>query len=186
MKKFLLFVLFLGAGAGFYATPYYTAHKMQQAAQSKNGPALNSYIDYPAVKKSLQTSLHGNLSQSLLKNKTDSGMNAFAAMFAAAFVNPLIDVLITPENISLMLNADLPSDLKSTQETNTNQTNDAESEKNDIVTHKYYQDFDHFVIDVADKQSPDSPFRFTFTRQGLLNWKLTGLTIPNFKHESFK
>jgi hypothetical protein len=46
------------------------------------------------------------------------------------------------------------------------------------VTHKYYQDFDHFVIDVADKKQPDNPFRFTFTRQGLLQWKLTGLTIP--------
>jgi hypothetical protein len=55
------------------------------------------------LKKVSKASLHGNLSQSLLKNKTDSGMNAFAAMFAAAFVNPLVDVLVTPENISLML-----------------------------------------------------------------------------------
>ena len=96
MKKFLVLLFFLLAGAGFYATPYYTAHQMQQATQSNNSQALNSYIDYPAVKESLKTSLHGSISQSLLKNKTDSGMNAFAAMFAAAFVNPLIDVLVTP------------------------------------------------------------------------------------------
>lgn len=178
MKKFLVLLFFLLAGAGFYATPYYTAHQMQQATQSNNSQALNSYIDYPAVKESLKTSLHRSISQSLLKNKTDSGMNAFAAMFAAAFVNPLIDVLVTPENIGLMLQADLPSDLKSSKDKNADNTNDTPHQKDDIVTHKYYQDFDHFVIDVADKKQPDNPFRFTFTRQGLLNWKLTGLSIP--------
>ena len=110
-------------------------------------------------------------------------MNAFAAMFAAAFVNPLVDVLVTPENISLMLQADLPSDLESSKDKNSANT---AHQQDDIVTHKYYQDFDHFVIDVADKKQPDNPFRFTFTRQGLLQWKLTGLTIPNFKHDSLK
>ncbi len=77
-----------------------------------------------------------------------------------------------------MLQADLPSDLKSSKDKNADNTNDTPHQKDDIVTHKYYQDFDHFVIDVADKKQPDNPFRFTFTRQGLLNWKLTGLSIP--------
>jgi len=174
MKKFVLLLVFLVAGAGFYATPYYTAHQMQQAAQSNNHQALNSYVDYPALKESLKVSLNNSVGESLLKNKTDSGMNAFAAMFAAAFVNPLVDVLVTPENIAAMLQADMPKDLKKSESNNTQPA----PPEDELITRKYYQDFDHFVIDVSSQKRPHEPFKFTFTRQGLLSWKLTGLTIP--------
>ena len=39
-------------------------------------------------------------------------------------------------------------------------------------------DFDHFAVDIANQQYPQAIFRFTFTRQGLIAWKLTGLTLP--------
>lgn len=184
MKKVLLVLLLIAATAGFYATPYYTAHQMQQAAQANDSSKLNNYIDYSAVKENLKVSLNSSISKSLLKNKTDSGMNAFAAMFAAAFVNPLIDVLVTPENLSLMLQANMPQDLKSAQDNN-NKSNTPKAE-DDVITHKYYQDFNHFVVDVSHKSQPDNPFSFTFSRQGLFSWKLTGLAIPNFEHESLK
>ncbi len=100
-------------------------------------------------------------------------MNAFATMFAAAFVNPMIDVLVTPENIAAMLQADMPKDLKKSE----GNTPPAPPE-DELITRKYYQDFDHFVIDVSSQKRPHEPFKFTFTRQGLLSWKLTGLTIP--------
>lgn len=173
MKKFVVLLLLLLTGAGFYATPYYAAHQMQQAAQNNNHQALNSYVDYPALKESLKVSLNNSVGESLLKNKTDSGMNAFAAMFAAAFVNPLVDVLVTPENIAAMLQADMPKDLKKSKDN----TPPAPPE-DELITRKYYQDFDHFVIDVSSQKRPNEPFKFTFTRQGLLSWKLTGLTIP--------
>lgn len=174
MKKFLILLVFLVAGAGFYATPYYAAHQMQQAAQSNNHQALNSYVDYPALKESLKVSLNNSVGESLLKNKTDSGINAFAAMFAAAFVNPLVDMLVTPENIATMLQADMPKDLQKSK----NSTPTQSPEDDTLITRKYYQDFDHFVIDVSSQKRPNEPFKFTFTRQGLLGWKLTGLTIP--------
>lgn len=186
MKKFLLIAFFIAASAGFYATPYYSASQMQQAAQANDSSKLNSYIDYPMVKESLKASLHSSIGHSLLKNKTDSGMNAFAAMFAAAFVNPLVDGLVTPENISLMLQANQPSGLQTSKEDNKAEENPQSTTKDDIMTHKYYQDFDHFVIDVASKTEPNKPFRFTFTRQSLVSWKLTGLTIPDFQHDSLK
>ena len=134
MKKVLLVLLLIAATAGFYATPYYTAHQMQQAAQANDSSKLNNYIDYSAVKENLKVSLNGSISKSLLKNKTDSGMNAFAAMFAAAFVNPLIDVLVTPENLSLMLQANMPQDLKSAQDNNNNKSNTPKAE-DDVITH---------------------------------------------------
>lgn len=177
MKKILAVFLLLILAVGFYSTPYYTARQLQQAAQAKDSQALNSYIDYAQVRSSLKQSLSENFSQTLLNNKTDGGMNAFATMFANAFVTPLIDALITPENMALMLQAELPDKLKKAEQSTTepNQNND---QTNELIIHQSYLDFDHFAVDIAHQQQPNAVFRFTFTRQGLFSWKLTGLTLP--------
>lgn len=177
MKKFFALLLVFVLGAGFYSTPYYAAHQVQQAAQSKDSQRLNSYIDYAALRASLKQSLSENFSQTLLNNKTDSGMNAFATMFANAFVTPLIDNLVTPENIALMLQAELPEKLKHTEK-QAAEANQQETEKDQLIMAKSYVDFDHFAVDIAHQQQPQAIFRFTFTRQGLFAWKLTGLTLP--------
>lgn len=177
MKKFFALLLVLVLAAGFYSTPYYTAHQLQQAAHSKDSQRLNSYIDYPALRTSLKESISQNFSQALLNNKTDNGMNAFAAMFASAFVTPLIDSLVTHENIALMLQAELPEKLKHTDK-QAAEANKQEMEKDQLIMAKSYVDFDHFAVDIAHQQQPQAIFRFTFTRQGLFAWKLTGLTLP--------
>lgn len=176
MKKFIIIVVLLLLSVGFYSTPYYTAKQLQQAAQAKDSQRLNSYIDYNQVRSSLKQSLSENFSQTLLNNKTDSGMNAFATMFANAFVTPLIDALITPENMALMLQAELPAKLKQGEQTT--EPNKHNDKTNELIIHQSYVDFDHFAVDIAHQQQPNAVFRFTFTRQGLFAWKLTGLTLP--------
>lgn len=176
MKKVAALVLVL-VGGGFYATPYIALHNMQQAAQAKDVTALNQYIDYPAVKESLKLSMNSEMSKALLKNKTDSGMNAFATMFAAAFVNPMIDIVVTPENMAMMLQADMPKAIDTNDKSTPNQA-DKPVDKADVVTHKSYQDFNHFVVTLAKADHPALAFTFTFERNGLINWKLKGLAIP--------
>lgn len=176
MKNIVALVLVI-AGGGFYATPYIALHNMQQAAEARDSATLNSYIDYPAVKESLKQSMNGEMSKALLKNKTDSGMNAFATMFASAFVNPMIDIIVTPENMAMMLQAKTPKAIDTDDKSTPNQT-EKPLDKNDVVTHKYYQDLNHFVVTIAKTEHPNSAFTFTFERNGLINWQLKGLAIP--------
>jgi hypothetical protein len=177
MKKIVALILIL-IGGGFYATPYIALHNMQQAAQANDAAALNQLIDYPAVKQSLKLSMNNEMSKALLKNKTDSGMNAFATMFAAAFVNPMIDIVVTPENMAMMLQANTPKALDTNDKSTPNQA-DKPVDKNDVISHKSYQDFNHFVVTLAKADHPTLAFTFTFERNGLINWKLKGLAIPS-------
>ena len=176
MKKIVALVLVM-MGGGFYATPYIALHNMQQAAQAKDAAALNEYIDYPAVKESLKLSMNSEMSKALLKNKTDSGMNAFATMFASAFVNPMIDIVVTPDNMAMMLQADMPKAIDTEDKSTPNQAE--KSVAHDVISHKSYQDFNHFVVTLAKADHPNLAFTFTFERNGLINWKLKGLAIPS-------
>jgi len=179
MKKIVAIVLVM-MGGGFYATPYIALHNMQQAAQAKDAAALNEYIDYPAVKESLKLSMNSEMSKALLKNKTDSGMNAFATMFAAAFVNPMIDIVVTPENMAIMLQANMPKALDTNDTSTPNKSTEKtlDLDRDDIITSKHYQSFDKFVVTIAKKDHTDLPFTFSLERNGLFNWKLKGLAIP--------
>lgn len=182
MKKILLGIAIALGAVAFYCTPYLTLKQMREAAKNHDAATLNSYIDYPALRESLKTSLSGSMSHALLKNKTDNGMNAFATMFAAAFVNPMVDTLITPESVSMMLRADLPNPSDSPQHHTETVSNEAapddDQHHKDTVTSGHYQDFNHFVATVAKKEHPQALFSFTFERDGLVSWKLKGLTIP--------
>jgi|JI9StandDraft_1071089.scaffolds.fasta_scaffold297890_1 hypothetical protein len=176
MKKIVALVLAL-IGGGFYATPYITLHNMQQAAQANDAAVLNQLIDYPAVKQSLKLSMNSEMSKALLKNKTDSGMNAFATMFASAFVNPMIDIVVTPENMAMMLQADMPKAIDTEDKSTPNQAE--KSVDKDVISHKSYQDFNHFVVTLAKADHPNLAFTFTFERHGLIHWQLKGLAIPS-------
>lgn len=178
MKKFIAAGIALILAICFYLTPYHTIRQMQQAAKAHDAAALNAYIDYPALKDSLKASLNHDMSQALLKNKSDNGMNAFAKMFAAAFVNPLVDVLVTPESVALMLQADLPENARknSDQDAKPAQADNADREK--LVIHQHYNSFNQFVVTVAKPEFPNAAFTFTLSRDGLLGWKLTGIAIP--------
>jgi hypothetical protein len=177
MKKIVALVLVI-VGGGFYATPYIALHNMQQAAQALDSAVLNQYIDYPAVKESLKLSMNGEMSKALLKNKTDSGMNAFATMFASAFVNPMIDIIVTPENIAMMLQANTPKAIDTHDKSTPNQA-EKPLNREDVITHKHYQDFSHFIVTIAKTDHPDLAFTFTFERHGLINWQLKSLAIPS-------
>jgi len=76
-----------------------------------------------------------------------------------------------------MLQAELPDKLKKANESS-NETSTQVDQTANLIIAKSYVDFDHFVVEVAHQQHPQAVFKFTFTREGLFSWKLTGLTLP--------
>lgn len=183
MKKFFAAGTLVGLAVGFYLTPFYSLRQMQHAAKTHDATTLNRYVDYPALRESLKTSLQGEMSKALLQDKTDNGMNAFAKMFATAFVNPLVDTLVTSESVALMLRANMPKSASKNQPSEATPSSKADNTKNatedeKIITNHHYQDFNHFVVTVAKPQFPKAVFTFTLSRDGFLSWKLTGIAIP--------
>lgn len=174
MKKILIpALLFAAIGGGWiYQTPYRAIEQMETAVHDRNTEQLNRRIDFPKVRSSLKASLGAGLSTSLLGRQSDSGMQAFANMFAAAMLNPMIDALVTPEGLELLLQADLPDPKTSTKP-------DSASPDKNIVISKHYDGINRFVMTVSRTSTPAVTVNFIFERESLTDWILREITIPD-------
>lgn len=173
MKKIALLIglLAVSGGGWLYQTPYRAIDRLEEAAQKRDAATLNQSIDFPAVRESLKVSLSDSLSSNLLGQATDSGMKAFAGLFAAAMLKPVIDSLVTPEGVALLLKADIPDPKSaSTAQPDT-------SGREDYTVRKEYDGLNRFRMTVSRK-SPAVTVQFVLERVGLADWKLREVTIP--------
>lgn len=88
-----------------FGTPYYTLWRARDAADARDAAALSSYVDYPAVRESLKTSLHDELSRQMDKQRG----NAFGALALALggwVSDRVVEALLTPEAVAAMLRGD--------------------------------------------------------------------------------
>lgn len=135
-KKIIIFsVVVLLLCTGFYSIPYFSIYRMQKAVENKDITALSSYINFPLLKNNLQTKF-------IAENQTEEDVHNFA--------NEMLDVLITPENLSTMMKGSMN------------------------IFHGRYENFNKFIVRVKKEEQTIS---FIFYRDGLFAWKLSNL-IP--------
>lgn len=156
----------------FYFTPHRAVDTMRAAAEERNADILSEYVEYPALKESLKANIHSLFSQSSqLREKNTDPFMALGAAMAAAFTDPMIEKLVTPEGLSMMLQG-------SSLQLDGGNENKQSSDK-DFETSMGYENFDRFVVTVTKKQIPEeSPVAFIFSRHGLFAWKLSGVKFP--------
>jgi hypothetical protein len=78
----------------YFESPVWTLKGMKDAAQSRDADALNAYIDYPALRRSLKAELIARMMAEAQKDK--SGLGALGMAVGSAMVRPLIDGLVSP------------------------------------------------------------------------------------------
>lgn len=172
MKKLLAFLLALLilVGGWYVHTPYAVTDTVLEAARSRNVSELNRHIDYQAIRQDLKTSLGTSLSKTLLGSQaTDSGMGAFANLFANAMLTPLVDSLVTPEGLTLMLQAAIPDP---------KQPDTQPAKEKDMVIRKAYDGMNVFLMEVSSRSQPQRAVQFRFEREGLAGWKMKSVAIP--------
>src|SRR3954451_12831251 len=87
--------LIIAAGVSWYlASPGWTLHQMKAAADANDPDALNSYIDYPAVREDLKAEIMGRMMAVAKKDK--SGFGGLGLAIGTVMVGPVIDGLVTP------------------------------------------------------------------------------------------
>ncbi|VVE61028.1 hypothetical protein PCA31118_00438 [Pandoraea captiosa] len=106
MRKLSVVLIALAVVLGLlFGTPYYTLWRARDAANARDADALSSYVDYPAVRESLKTSLHDELSRQMDKQRG----NAFGALALALggwVSDRVVEALLTPEAVAAMLRGD--------------------------------------------------------------------------------
>ncbi|VVD85851.1 hypothetical protein PCA20602_01369 [Pandoraea capi] len=205
MRKLSVAVLALVVVLGLlFGTPYYTLWRARDAANARDATALSSYVDYPAVRESLKTSLHDELSRQMDKQRG----NAFGALALALggwVSDRVVEALLTPEAVAAMLRGDStglppapgapePRDVIPPQaeasappaapapQTNSGAATSPERQPAPntarTTTRTEFQDFNHFLVHVSRSDRPERVVTFTLTRRNLVQWRLTAIALP--------
>jgi hypothetical protein len=158
--------LIIAAGATWYlASPDWTLHQMRAAADANDPDALNSYIDYPALREDLEAEIKGRLMAEATKDK--SGFGPLGLAIGTAMTGPLVDRLVTPAGMRAALMAKRDQALTRAAP----QAASALRVPADPVIVR--RGFSEFLV--ASKQQPGSGL--VFKRHGL-SWKLSGVDLP--------
>ncbi|MFJ2993490.1 DUF2939 domain-containing protein [Pandoraea sp. NPDC087047] len=211
MRKFSLIAL-VGAALVvvlglLFGTPYYTLWRARDAANARDATTLSSYVDYPAVRESLKTNLHDELSRQMDKQRN----NAFGALALALggwVSDRVVEALLTPEAVAAMLRGDstglppapgapAPRDVTPPPQTDSSASQTAPAAPADntasgasdasgspdgkrprTTTQTEFQDFNHFLVHVSRSDRPARVVTFTLTRRNLVQWRLTAIALP--------
>lgn len=162
-------------GSWFYATPYIAISGAEKAAKQGDAAALAGYVDFPALKASLKTNITASIAAQSHADPTNP-MQALGIALANAFVDPLVEVMVTPQNLALMFQGKSPSIDKSSQHTSA-QSQGASSDSS-VTTKAGYESYDRFVIHIKNDNASQKSLTLVLNREGLATWKLAGIRIP--------
>jgi hypothetical protein len=164
MKKLLVALVLLGIAIGtwWYASPLWTLHEMREAARTDDAEKLSEYVDYPALREDLK----GELRRAMISEMTkqNDGFAMLGSAFALALIDPLIDVMVTPEGVEAMFDNAKRARLSEKRPKLPEASSDPIVER---------QGFDQFAVRDKDPTKGSLIFR----RHGL-GWKLSGIDLP--------
>ena len=158
--------LIIAAGVTWYlASPGWTLHQMKAAADANDPDALNSYVDYPALREDLKAEIMGQMMAEARKDK--SGFGGLGLAIGTAMIGPVIDGLVTPAGMraALMAKRDQAQTKAALQAASALRVPD-----DPVIVRRGLSEFL-----VASKQQPKSGL--VFKRHGL-SWKLSGVDLP--------
>jgi hypothetical protein len=134
---------------------------MKDAAQSHDADALNAYIDYPALRDSLNVGLMARMRTEAKKDKSDLG--SFARAVGEVTLGPLINILVSPDGMRAALFATNQEDMGPAASA-------LRVPKEPVIVRR---NFSEFLVTAKDR--PNSGL--VFKRHGL-SWMLSGVELP--------
>lgn len=170
--KALAAVVLAALAAWFLMAPHLVVNRMREAAREHDAAKLSNDVDFPALKDSLKSAFSTRLAARADKEKGSSPFAALGTAVAAAFVDPMIDAMVTPGSLEMLLNGARPEHGKLGQ-------GEREPSGAEVDLSMAYEDIDSFVVSVRRKGDSGKPVEFVLHREGLLTWKLAAIRLPD-------
>ncbi len=161
----------------YFGSPILTVNALVAAARAGDEAALNRLVDFPAFRDSVKDELTARLMAEAEAdpNVRNSGLGGLGMLIAPMVVSGAVDALVTAPTIAAMVRtAEEPDPADVATATRP----EPESEDRDIRQSYAYRDLNTFVLGLTDPDRPDETLKLLLTRQGLFNWKLTGIDLP--------
>ncbi|GEM_PF-264305 len=156
----------------FFFTPHLAVRGMRAAAEERDSARLSAYVNFPALKENLKASFNAKIAAEAAKQQDAGPFAQLGAAMAAAFISPIIDMMVTPESLALIMKGDKPEPGKAKGETR--------NPPAEIESSMAYEGLNRFVVTIMKKNEPKGEtMGLVFSREGLFSsWKLTGLRLP--------
>ena len=157
-----------------FFSPYLAAYSMKRAAENRDADKLSSYVDFPAVKESFKGQINAKVASDMAQISKDNPFSGLGVALAAAFISPMVDALVTPENLRSMMEGEKPKLGNSQTEPTTAKSGEPNK---DIELDMAYKGLNQFSIVVWQKDKPEK-ITFILNRDGLISWKLVSIRLP--------
>lgn len=170
-----LVVLGLIVFAGSLASPYVAVRGMRAAAEAHDAETLVDYVDFAALRENLKADFQQALAAQQAAQGNPGAGASFGSTMAAAFLGPMVDAMVTPDNLSMMIRGQAPPMAPGAPRPPTSGEPSPEISPEISMG---YEDPTRFVVSVRPKGIADQALALIFSRQGLFSWKLTALRMP--------
>ena len=166
---FPLLVLALAAGFGYlYFGPHMALKRLQSAAEAGDMQALNELVDFPALRTSVKDNAKSAVSRELADRTGVRGVGVIGGYLAGRAVDPVVDLAVTPEGVAALTSGRLP----------TRGAKDGEKRRGlpeGLKVERGYEGADRFEFRYVDRESGDERIALIMRRDGIQDWKLTGV-----------
>jgi Protein of unknown function (DUF2939) len=163
-------VLALAACGGWYfGSPYYTLKSIRDAVEAKDGAAVASYVNFPELRKDLKKDLSNLIAE---EAKKEPGMAGLGVMLGGAFVDKMIDQVVTPDGVTKVFAMQMG---KADTKPDTDKAKDTKKSDEDFEIVR--NGFSEFIIKNKPKDGKTEQGGLVFGREGL-GWKLVGVDLP--------
>lgn len=173
MTKTMLLVAVLVPGLLLYLTPYFAVREMRAAAESGDEARFSEHINYRVLKANMKADFNAKLQNEMAKQTSSNALSSFGANFASAFVNPLIDTLVTPQSMAAILSG---RRMRLQENPAQADSRSAAQRETDVVSR--YESLNRFIVAVKRTASNDAPVELIFEREGLATWKVIAIRLP--------
>ncbi|AII43730.1 hypothetical protein KR100_10200 [Synechococcus sp. KORDI-100] len=183
----------LATGSYWYASPYLAVNSIREAIAQKDGSRFNQYVDYPQVREDLKAYVITRLTEAATEESLDDPDGGLAALGTALVIpiaNTLIDSYLTAEVVKGLIESS-SSGAPKPQKTSANPFSvpDIQAEiakgmeqferqiKQMSGVEMAYVGMNQFLV--SGRLEPGVKLGFEMTRQGLGNWTIAGLILPD-------
>lgn len=184
-KKLVAALLAIVFAGWYYATPYIAFNGMKAAADKGDAQALSAYVDYPALRENLKSSLKGRVGGGDDQSGGSNPFAVFGARILGAAIDTAVDAMVTPDALALLLRGEKPATGKaprgdSPAPSPASPANGEKPQKNgerQTVVEKGYAGWNRFTVRAYKKDSPQRQVVLDFERRGLANWQLVAIDL---------
>ncbi|AQR62700.1 hypothetical protein BZG35_14375 [Brevundimonas sp. LM2] len=174
--KGLIGLAVIGFLVAYFGSPLLTVRALVAAAEAGDEAGLERMVDFPAFRDSLKDELTARLMAEAQADPRvrDSGLGGLGMMLAPMLVGGAVDALVTAPTVAAMVRtADVPDPTEGATA-----PAPAENDSPEIRRSYGYRDLNTFAVRLTNVERPNQTLKLLLTRQGLFDWRLTGIDLP--------